>query len=202
MGKSGKCQGILWGMPMILSLSQSYTFMFLILVPCMDPGGKILTSFLMLWYHDISPYKSFLKRKYVCWAQLSRLRRETYYLVLQINFHLNYREAKSVNYVLKSFISIFGQWNFGKENNEICFNVSHWGGSTTQDDFFLVSYKLQPISCISDAAVHWYIYMSLNESIDFIVTVIHYINRVVSLADASYLLDKAGWLSPAAENLT
>ena len=67
MGKSGKSQGIFWWMPMILSLSQSYIFMFPILVPCMDPGGKILTSFLMLY--DIAPYKSFLKRKYVCWTQ-------------------------------------------------------------------------------------------------------------------------------------
>ena len=41
--------------------------------------------------------------------------------------------------------------------------------------------------------------MSLSESINFIVTVIHYINRMVSLADASYLLDKADRLSPAAE---
>ena len=41
--------------------------------------------------------------------------------------------------------------------------------------------------------------MSLSESINFIVTVIHYINRMVSLTDASYLLDKADRLSPAAE---
>ena len=31
------------------------------------------------------------------------------------------------------------------------------------------------------------------------MTVIHYINRMVSLADAFYLLDKADGLSPAAE---
>ena len=36
---------------------------------------------------------------------------------------------------------------------KICFNVSHWGGSIAQDDF-LVSYRLQPISYISDTAVH------------------------------------------------
>ena len=41
--------------------------------------------------------------------------------------------------------------------------------------------------------------MSLSESINFIVTVIHYINRMVSLTDASYLLDKADRLSPTAE---
>ena len=45
-------------------------------------------------------------------------------------------------------------------------------------------------------------YMSLSESINFIVTVIHYINRMVSLADVSYLMDKADRLSPAAEKKT
>ena len=52
--------------------------------------------------YDVSPYKSFLTKN-VCWTQfidLSRLWHDTQYLVLQINFHLNYREAKSVNYVL------------------------------------------------------------------------------------------------------
>ena len=53
MRKSGKSQGILWWIPMILSLSQSYTFMFLILVPCMDPGGKILISFYVIWYFPL-----------------------------------------------------------------------------------------------------------------------------------------------------
>ena len=46
MGKSGKSQGILWWMPMILFLITVVHFMFLSLVPC----GKTLGSF---WCHVI-----------------------------------------------------------------------------------------------------------------------------------------------------
>ena len=91
MGKSMKSQGIVWWMPvMLFFVSQSYTFMLLILVLRTNPGGKILASFC-----DIFPTKEFPgKKMYVLDTVYWPIEFETF--VSQINFHLHYREAKNM----------------------------------------------------------------------------------------------------------
>ena len=90
--KSGNSQGILWWMLAILFfLSQSYTFMFLILVPQVEKSLHFFLCCVIL-----SPYKS--SREENVRAGHSLLTYwgwdVTYYFVSQVNFHLHYHEAK------------------------------------------------------------------------------------------------------------
>ena len=59
----GKNQGILLWMPAMLFISQPYTFMFLISVPRMDPGRKILASFYAIWCFPVpTPVRIFWEK--------------------------------------------------------------------------------------------------------------------------------------------
>ena len=57
-------------------------------------------------------------------------------------------------YVLKNVLVFLDSGILEKKIIKICFIVSHWGGSIAQDDL-LVSYRLQPISYISDRYARW-----------------------------------------------
>ena len=124
-----------------------------------------------MWY---SPHNSFLGRKYVC-ACHSLLTYYAHYIFCftdKFSFALLWREISDS--LLENFVRIWAA-EFWKKK---CFFVSHWGVSITLDDF-LASYRLQPVSYISDTIFHWKIYWLLNESVDFVVTVIATTSSVI-----------------------
>ena len=82
-------------------LSQSYTFMLLILVPCIAPGGKILASFLSCVI--FSPYKSFLKRKFVWWTQFIDLLRLRYDVLFWFTEKFSFALTVKQNHLLYFF---------------------------------------------------------------------------------------------------
>ena len=99
-------------------LSQSYIFMFLILVSLMGPDGKILSSFFMLC--DIFHPVRFSREENKC-ARHSLLTYWGWDMIPSIftdKFSFVLPWSKIRYYVLKNFSINFGQRNFGADNHQ------------------------------------------------------------------------------------